>query len=106
MRLGKESGAAAVLLRNQFRLADPDLSGRQYSRYLWHSDGALSKALKLLPANQVSAIIVLNPLITLLVAGVLSFQKLPWLSSESITLPGYAGALLLLAGVGLVVKKA
>ncbi len=68
--------------------------------------GTLSEALKLLPANQVSAIIVLNPLITLLVAGVLSFQKLPWLSSESITLLGYAGALLLLAGVGLVVKKA
>jgi len=68
--------------------------------------GTLGEALKLLPANQVSAIIVLNPLITLLVAGVLSFQKLPWLSSESITLAGYAGALLLLAGVGLVVKKA
>ena len=67
--------------------------------------GTLGEALKLLPANQVSAIIVLNPLITLLVAGVLSFQNLPWLSCESITLPGYAGALLLLAGVGLVVKK-
>ncbi|MDQ1331219.1 MAG: family transporter [Thermodesulfobacteriota bacterium] len=68
--------------------------------------GTLGEALKLLPANQVSAIIVLNPLITLVVAGVLSVQKLPWLSSESITLLGYAGALLLLAGVGLVVKKA
>lgn len=68
--------------------------------------GTLGEALKLIPANQVSAIIVLNPLITLIVAGVLSAQKLPWLSSESTTLVGYAGALLLLAGVGLVVKKA
>jgi len=68
--------------------------------------GTLGEALKLIPANQVSAIIVLNPLITLIVAGVLSVQKLPWLSSESTTLLGYAGALLLLAGVGLVVKKA
>jgi drug/metabolite transporter (DMT)-like permease len=67
--------------------------------------GTLGEALKLLPANQVSAIIVLNPLITLIVVGVLSVQKLPWLSSESTTLIGYAGALLLLAGVGLVVKK-
>lgn len=68
--------------------------------------GTLGEALKLLPANQVSAIIVLNPLITLVVAGVLSAYNVPWLSCESITLPGYAGALLLLAGVGLVVKKA
>jgi len=67
--------------------------------------GTLGEALKLLPANQVSAIIVLNPLITLIVVGVLSVQKLPWLSSESTSLIGYAGALLLLAGVGLVVKK-
>ena len=68
--------------------------------------GTLGEALKLIPANQVSAVIVLNPLITLIVAGVLSVQKLPWLSSESTTLVGYVGALLLLAGVGLVVKKA
>jgi drug/metabolite transporter (DMT)-like permease len=67
--------------------------------------GTLGEALKLLPANQVSAIIVLNPLITMIVVGVLSVQKLPWLSSESTTLIGYAGALFLLAGVGLVVKK-
>jgi len=68
--------------------------------------GTLGEALKLLPANQVSAIIVLNPLITLIVVAALSVQQLPWLSSESTTLLGYAGALLLLAGVGLVVKKA
>ena len=67
--------------------------------------GTLGEALKLLPANQVSAIIVLNPMITLIVVGILSIQQLPWLSSESTTPVGYAGALLLLAGVGLVVKK-
>ena len=67
--------------------------------------GMLGEALKLLPANQVSAIIVLNPLITLIVVSVLSVRQLPWLSSESTTMIGYAGALLLLAGVGLVVKK-
>ncbi len=67
--------------------------------------GTLGEAFKLLPANQVSAIIVLNPLITMIVVSVLSVQKLPWLSSESTTLVGYAGALFLLAGVGLVVKK-
>jgi drug/metabolite transporter (DMT)-like permease len=67
--------------------------------------GTLGEALNLLPANQVSAIIVLNPLITMMVVGVLSVQKLPWLSSESTTVIGYAGALFLLAGVGLVVKK-
>ena len=67
--------------------------------------GTLGEALKLLPANQVSAIIVLNPLITLILVGVLSVRQLPWLASESTTLLGYAGAMLLLAGVGLVVKK-
>ncbi len=67
--------------------------------------GTLGEAIKLLPANQVSAIIVLNPLITMIVVGILSVQKLPWLSSESTTVIGYAGALFLLAGVGLVVKK-
>lgn len=67
--------------------------------------GTLSEAIHLLPANQVSAIIVLNPLITLMVVELLSNQKLPWLSSESTTLMGYAGALVLLAGIGLVVKK-
>lgn len=67
--------------------------------------GMLGEALKLLPANQVSAIIVLNPLITLVLVGVLSYWNLSWLASESTTLTGYAGALLLLAGVGLVVKK-
>ena len=67
--------------------------------------GTLGEALKLLPANQVSAIIVLNPLITLIAVGFLSVYQLPWLSSESTTIIGYAGATLLLAGVGLVVKK-
>jgi drug/metabolite transporter (DMT)-like permease len=67
--------------------------------------GTLVEAIKLLPANQVSAIIVLNPLITLIVVSVLSVQQLPWLSSESTTMVGYVGATLLLAGVGLVVKK-
>jgi drug/metabolite transporter (DMT)-like permease len=67
--------------------------------------GMLGEALKLLPANQISAIIVLNPLITLIIAGILSTQKLPWLASETTTPLGYAGAMFLLAGVGLVVKK-
>jgi drug/metabolite transporter (DMT)-like permease len=67
--------------------------------------GTLGEALKLLPANQVSAIIVLNPLITLILIGILSVRQLPWLASESTTLLGYAGAMLLLSGVGLVVKK-
>jgi drug/metabolite transporter (DMT)-like permease len=67
--------------------------------------GTLGEALKLLPANQVSAIIVLNPLITLVLVGILSNWRLSWLASENTTLLGYAGALLLLAGVGLVVKK-
>jgi drug/metabolite transporter (DMT)-like permease len=67
--------------------------------------GALSEALKVLPANQVSAIIVLNPLITLAVAAVLSRMHVTWMDPENITALGYAGSLLLLAGVGLVVKK-
>ncbi len=67
--------------------------------------GTLGEAIKLIPANQVSAIIVLNPLITMIAVGILSVYNLPWLSSESTTIVGYAGGLLLLTGVGLVVKK-
>jgi drug/metabolite transporter (DMT)-like permease len=67
--------------------------------------GALAEALKVLPANQVSAIIVLNPLITLAVAAVLSKMNVSWMAPENITLMGYVGSLLLLAGVCLVVKK-
>ncbi len=67
--------------------------------------GTLGEAIKLIPANQVSAIIVLNPLITMIAVGILSVYNLPWLSSENTTIVGYAGGLLLLTGVGLVVKK-
>ena len=67
--------------------------------------GALGEAIHRIPANQVGAVIVLNPLITMLVVAVLAHRHLSWLSTESTTAVGYGGALLLLAGVGLVVKK-
>ncbi|WP_028325135.1 DMT family transporter [Desulfatirhabdium butyrativorans] len=66
---------------------------------------ALAEALRLLPANQVSAIIVLNPLITLAVAAELSRRQISWMPAENISLLGYLGALGLLIGVGFVVKK-
>lgn len=66
---------------------------------------ALSESLRLLPANEVSAMIVLNPLITLAIAAELTRRNVSWMPAENMTLLGYVGALALLLGVGCVVKK-
>jgi drug/metabolite transporter (DMT)-like permease len=65
--------------------------------------GALAVALKLIPANQVAVILVLNPLVTLVCMAVLAAYQLGWLGIENISFVGYLGAGALLAGVGLVV---
>jgi len=65
--------------------------------------GALAVALKLIQANQVALIVVLNPLITMACMAVLAAHHLGWLGVENITFVGYLGAGAMLAGVGLVV---
>jgi hypothetical protein len=60
-------------------------------------------AIKLIPANHVAVIIVLNPLVTLAGMAVLAAYQLDWLGVDNISLVGYLGAGTMLAGVGLVV---
>ena len=67
--------------------------------------GGLSLALKHLPATQVSPIISLNPLFTLLFLFLL--EKTTWspLAPDPIQTLGYLGALLAVVGVILVVSQ-
>jgi len=65
--------------------------------------GSLAVAIKLIPANHVAVIIVLNPLVTLAGMAVLAAYQLGWLGVENISMVGYLGAGTMLAGVGLVV---
>ncbi len=68
--------------------------------------GALAVALKLIQANQVALVVVLNPIITMSCMALLSAYQLGWLGVENITFVGYIGAGAMLAGVGLVVAYA
>ena len=68
--------------------------------------GALAVALKLIQANQVALVVVLNPIITMSCMALLSAYQLGWLGVENITFVGYLGAGAMLAGVGLVVAYA
>ena len=68
--------------------------------------GALAVALKLIEANQVALVVVLNPIITMACMAFLSTHQLGWLGVENITIVGYFGAGAMLAGVGLVVTYA
>lgn len=68
--------------------------------------GALAVALKLIPANHVAVILVLNPVVTMACMAVLAAYQLGWLGVENISFVGYLGAGAMLAGVGLVLAYA
>lgn len=65
--------------------------------------GALSEALSLIPAPQVSVIISVNPLLTLLIMTYLTQIKVQWISAEPIHWRGALGAILVVIGVILTV---
>ncbi len=67
--------------------------------------GALGEALKRLPAYQVSVIITLNPLITLAALAGLRWLEVEWVPEDVVGLAGYAGALLVVAGILFVLKR-
>lgn len=69
------------------------------------SYGCLSLALKYLEAGKVSIIIVLNPIITILLMGILTWMQVTWIAGEHFSVLSIAGALLALAGAILVVRK-
>lgn len=69
------------------------------------SYGCLSLALKYLEAGKVSIIIVLNPIITFILMGILTWMQVDWIAGEHFSVFSIAGALIALAGAILVVRK-
>ncbi len=65
----------------------------------------MAKSLKLIPANKVSIIIILNPILTFITMGLLTRFKVSWVDHERFSIITYLGALLVIAGAILVVKK-
>jgi len=69
------------------------------------SYGCLSMALKYLEAGKVSILLVLNPIITVVLMGILTALQVDWIGGEHFSVLSIAGALLALAGAILVVRK-
>lgn len=67
--------------------------------------GCLAIAFKYAEANKVSIIITLNPVITFIVMSVLSELEITWIEPEVISIYGFSGAFLVLAGAVLVVMR-
>ena len=68
--------------------------------------GCLGEAFKRIPAYQVSLIITLNPLITLVSMAILGTLHLDWVPKDKVGTLGYSAALLVVAGVMQVLRKA
>lgn len=67
--------------------------------------GSLAAALKYIEANKVSIIITLNPIITFVTMFTLDLLNVAWIEPENINFYGFTGALGVLAGVILAVRK-
>jgi drug/metabolite transporter (DMT)-like permease len=65
----------------------------------------MAKALKLIQANKVSIIIILNPILTFATMGFLTWLNVDWIEHERFTAMTIIGASLVLAGAFLVVKR-
>lgn len=65
----------------------------------------LSLALKYLEAGKVSIIIVLNPIITFVLMGILTWMQVTWIEGEHFSFLSVGGALIALMGAILVVRK-
>jgi drug/metabolite transporter (DMT)-like permease len=69
------------------------------------SYGCLSLALKYLEAGKVSVMLILNPIITIILMGILTVMQVNWIDGEHFSVLSIAGALLALAGAILVVRN-
>lgn len=67
--------------------------------------GALSEAIKRIPASHVSIIITANPLLTIFLMAVLTYIEVRWIEPEPIAWRGFLGAGLVVCGVALTVWK-
>ncbi len=69
------------------------------------SYACLSLALKYLEAGKVSVIIVLNPILTFILMGILTWMEVSWLPGEHFSVLSIVGALIALGGAVLVIWK-
>lgn len=69
------------------------------------SYACLSLALKYLEAGKVSVIIVLNPILTFVLMGILTWLEVSWLPGEHFSVLSIVGALIALGGAVLVIWK-
>lgn len=67
--------------------------------------GFIGEAFKYAPANKVSIIITLNPIITLISMAILDTFNFPWLGKETTSMLGYLGAILVISGAILAIMK-
>ena len=65
----------------------------------------LAQAFKYLEANKASIILILNPMITFLTMGILTWANVTWVDHERFSIITILGAALVFAGAVLVVKK-
>jgi drug/metabolite transporter (DMT)-like permease len=69
------------------------------------SYGSLAQALKYIEASKVSIIIIINPMITFTVMGILTTMEVSWIEGEKFSHLSLIGALIVLAGAMLVVGR-
>jgi drug/metabolite transporter (DMT)-like permease len=69
------------------------------------SYGCLSLALKYLEAGKVSIMLVLNPIITFILMGILTWLQVSWIEGEHFSVLSIVGALIALSGAILVIRK-
>ena len=67
--------------------------------------GSLAQALKYTEANKVSIILILNPMITFSVMGILTQMDVSWIDGERFSILSLVGALIILMGAVLVVRR-
>lgn len=67
--------------------------------------GCLSVALKNLPATQVSPIITMNPLFTLVLINIIAWMEWTFIPPDPISMKGYIGAVVAIAGIIFVITK-
>lgn len=65
----------------------------------------LSMSLKYLEAGKVSIIIIMNPLLTFIIMGILTGMDVSWIDGENFTLMSIVGAVFVIAGAIMVVRK-
>lgn len=67
--------------------------------------GLLTMAIRYIEANKVSVIIILNPILTFLIMGILGYTGARWIAPEHITWTGALGAAAVLSGAVLTILR-